>query len=74
VAAFAFGAIKTYLVNRDLIKWKLAYWNPFEFFQKYIDSTKDETGKAGIWFRVFTFSVVTAMIFSLVEILLLFVV
>jgi hypothetical protein len=48
--AFSFGAIKSYLVKKELVKWKLAYSDPFDFFGKYISSTKQETGKVGIWF------------------------
>ncbi len=58
----AFGAIKSYLVNRGLAKWRLADWNPFEFFGKYIKSTKEGSGKTGIWFRVLIFSGVSAII------------
>ena len=73
IAAFAFGAIKSYLVNRDLVKWKLAYWNPFDFFGKYIEFTKEATGKIGIWFKVMIWAGIFAIILGLSEGLINFV-
>ena len=64
-SALAFGSIKNYLVKRKLVKWKLAYWNPFDFFGKYIKSTKEESGKIGIWFWILIYSVASLFILSL---------
>lgn len=52
LCAFSFGAIKTYLLKRKLVKWQIAYSDPFDFFGKYISSTKQETGRIGIWFWI----------------------
>ena len=72
ITAFAFGAIRSYLVGRGLVKWQLSYWNPFDFFNKYICSTKEESGKTGIWFWVFIYSGAAALILGLTTGLLRF--
>ena len=66
-AAFSFGAIKTYLVKRKLVKWKLAYVDPFSFFGKYIESTKNDTGRIGIWFWVMIYSAISGIFLGFVE-------
>jgi hypothetical protein len=73
ITAFAFGAVKSYLVGRSLVKWQLSYWNPYDFLGKYINSTREESGKIGIWFWVFIYSGAATLIFGLTEGLLYFV-
>jgi hypothetical protein len=72
ITAFAFIAIRNYLVVRGLVKKQLVYWNPYDFFSKYINSTKEELGKTGIWFWIFIYSGAATLIFGFAEGLLQF--
>jgi len=61
------AVIVVYLVNRGQIRLKLYYWNPFEIFEKYIEQTKQETGKIGIWFWIFIASGCSILVYGLIE-------
>ena len=54
--AFSFAMIRSYLVKNKLAEYKIYYWNPVTFFEKYIVQTKKEDGQIGMWFWIFILS------------------
>ena len=51
--AVSFAVIKSYLMKRGLVKFRLVYLNPVSFFSLYINDTLKNEGKIGFWFWVF---------------------
>lgn len=68
--AFSFACMKRYLLKRKLVKFQLVYRNPFSFFSMYINSTKEDEGKIGIWFWVFIISFCAILFFGLIELII----
>ena len=71
IASFlSFAMVRSFLVERKLVQWKLNYWNPLDFFEKYITQTKKENGKIGIWFWIFIYSFCGILLLGLFELLI----
>lgn len=65
--AFSYAMIRSYLISNGLAKYKIAYWNPISFFEKYIVHTKEQNGKTGVWFWIFIFSLAGVLLVGLTE-------
>lgn len=67
--AFSFACIRSYLTKRKIIEFKMAYFNPYAFLSSYINATKHEKGKIGIWFWLFIISFFCVLFLGLVELI-----
>ncbi len=65
--AFSFAMIRSYLASNKLAKYKMYYWNPISFFEKYIAHTKEQNGKIGVWFWIFIYSFAAVLLIGLTE-------
>ena len=69
--AFSFAVIKSYLVKRKLISFKLVYCNPYSFFSAYVNATRKNEGKIGIWFWFFILSFCSILFLGLIDLIIM---
>ena len=50
--------IYKYLINKGLTNASESFQEQLAFIPRYINATKEETGQPGIWFKIFTLSLV----------------
>jgi hypothetical protein len=68
--ALSFACIKSYLVKHKIIEFKLVYFNPYAFLMSYINATKNQQGKIGIWFWILIVSFVSILLLGIAELII----